>query len=59
MIDEELLNYYGEQLELIREINKGVVKGSAAVTRDNRRLRRENGFLICFVISLMIWIATS
>ena len=42
--DEELLNYYSEQLEFIKQ--------------ENARLRRENGFLICLVISLALWVAT-
>ena len=42
--DEELLGFYGEQLEFIR--------------CENTRLRRENGFLLCFVISLVLWVVT-
>lgn len=49
--DQETLKYYGEQLSAIREINKDL-------GLDNTWLRRENGFLICLVISLVIWIAT-
>jgi len=56
--DEEILNYYGEQLELIRDIN-AVIEVEKNILFDlNRSIRRENGFLICLVISMALWIAT-
>lgn len=43
--DKQMLEFYGEQLELIRGINRG--------------LKRENALLIMLVISMALWIATS
>lgn len=41
---QDILNYYGEQLESIKAINKS--------------LKRDNGFLICMVISMAILLST-
>lgn len=64
--DKEMLNYYGEQLKTIRRINKSLedendnLIAAYDVLQEEYRLRkRENGILICFVISLALWIATT
>jgi len=43
--NNEMVQFYGEQLEIIKEINKSK--------------RRENGFLICLVIVMALLLATS
>ena len=47
----ELLGYYGEQLELIRDLNLTLV------AQVNER-KRENSILVCLVISLALLIVT-
>lgn len=56
--DKELLDFYGEQLEIIREINIEIGKNNSELFCENKKFRRENGFLICLVIAMSIWIAT-
>ena len=56
---QEVLDFYGEQLEMIKDAN-AIIEVEKNILFDlNKSLRRENGILICFVISLALWIATS
>ena len=56
--DQEMLDFYGGQLEIIRDINTVIEVEKNILFDMNKGLRRENGFLICLVISMALWIAT-
>jgi hypothetical protein len=49
-------------IELHRQISQGynihLKDKTAKLSRENRRLRRENWFLIALTITLIIWAAT-
>jgi len=57
--DKEMLDYYGEQLETIRAINKRLASDNKKLISYAKSRKRESSFLICLVISMSIWIATA
>ena len=56
--DEEILNFYGEQLEIIREINKGLKVDNNIFVDLIKSYRWNHGFLKCVIIVQAILIAT-
>lgn len=55
---EDMVQYYGEQLETIRNINKNLSEEIIALADKARAYKRQTNLLLPLVISLLLLLAT-